>query len=93
MTVMGQRANQADQLAMETSGCANCWSCATGCRPAQAAEVIYDTADPLHAPCGAGPGAAGRRELGAPVMDEARRTGPGDPRVPAGQRSHAAGGP
>ena len=47
MTVMGQRANQADQLAMENQRLRKLLELRDRLQtPAQAAEVIYDTADP-----------------------------------------------
>ena len=72
MTVMGQRANQADQLAMENQRLRKLLELRDRLQtPAQAAEVIYDTADPYTRRVVLDRGQLGGVELGAPVMDEA----------------------
>lgn len=72
MTVMGQRANQADQLAMENQRLRKLLELRDRLQtPAQAAEVIYDTADPYTRRVVLDRGQMGGVELGAPVMDEA----------------------
>lgn len=72
MTVMGQRANQADQLAMENQRLRKLLELRDRLQTtAQAAEVIYDTADPYTRRVVLDRGQMGGVELGAPVMDEA----------------------
>lgn len=72
MTEMGQRANQADQLALENGRLRKLMELRDRLQtPAQAAEVIYDTADPYTRRVVLDRGQVGGVELGAPVMDEA----------------------
>ncbi|MBT9511888.1 MAG: rod shape-determining protein MreC [Acidovorax sp.] len=72
MTVMGQRANQAEQLALENGRLRKLMALRDRLEtPAQAAEVIYDTADPYTRRVVLDRGQVGGVELGAPVMDEA----------------------
>ncbi|WP_462390373.1 rod shape-determining protein MreC [Acidovorax sp. Q11] len=72
MTEMGQRANQADQLALENGRLRKLMDLRDRLQtPAQAAEVIYDTADPYTRRVVLDRGQLGGVELGAPVMDEA----------------------
>lgn len=72
MTEMGQRANQADQLALENGRLRKLLELRDRLQtPAQAAEVIYDTADPYTRRVVLDRGQVGGVELGAPVMDEA----------------------
>lgn len=72
MTLMGQRANQADQLALENGRLRGLLALRDRLQtPAQAAEVIYDTADPYTRRVVLDRGQLGGVELGAPVMDEA----------------------
>jgi len=72
MTEMGQRANQADQLALENGRPRKLMELRDRLQtPAQAAEVIYDTADPYTRRVVLDRGQLGGVELGAPVMDEA----------------------
>lgn len=72
MTQMGQRANQADQLALENGRLRKLLELRDRLQtPAQAAEVIYDTADPYTRRVVLDRGQLGGVELGAPVMDEA----------------------
>lgn len=72
MTEMGQRANQADQLALENGRLRKLLELRDRLQtPAQAAEVIYDTADPYTRRVVLDRGQLGGVELGAPVMDEA----------------------
>ncbi len=72
MTDMGQRANQADQLAMENQRLRKLLDLRDRLQtPAQSAEVIYDTADPYTRRVVLDRGQMGGVELGAPVMDEA----------------------
>ncbi|KZT15436.1 rod shape-determining protein MreC [Acidovorax sp. GW101-3H11] len=72
MTEMGQRANQADQLALENGRLRKLMELRDRLQtPAQAAEVIYDTADPYTRRVVLDRGQLGGVELGAPVMDEA----------------------
>lgn len=72
MTEMGQRVNQADQLALENGRLRKLMDLRDRLQtPAQAAEVIYDTADPYTRRVVLDRGQLGGVELGAPVMDEA----------------------
>ncbi len=72
MAEMGQRANQADQLALENGRLRKLLELRDRLQtPAQAAEVIYDTADPYTRRVVLDRGQLGGVELGAPVMDEA----------------------
>ena len=72
MTEMGQRANQAEQLALENGRLRKLMELRDRLQtPAQAAEVIYDTADPYTRRVVLDRGQMGGVELGAPVMDEA----------------------
>ena len=72
MAEMGQRANQADQLALENGRLRKLMELRDRLQtPAQAAEVIYDTADPYTRRVVLDRGQLGGVELGAPVMDEA----------------------
>lgn len=72
MTEMGQRANQAEQLALENGRLRKLMELRDRLQtPAQAAEVIYDTADPYTRRVVLDRGQVGGVELGAPVMDEA----------------------
>ncbi len=72
MTEMGQRANPADQLALENGRLRKLMELRDRLQtPAQAAEVIYDTADPYTRRVVLDRGQLGGVELGAPVMDEA----------------------
>lgn len=72
MTLMGQRANQAEQLALENGRLRQLLALRARLEtPAQAAEVIYDTADPYTRRVVVDQGQMGGVELGAPVMDEA----------------------
>jgi rod shape-determining protein MreC len=67
-----QRANPADQLAMENQRLRKLLELRDRLQtPAQAAEVIYDTADPYTRRVVLDRGQLGGVELGAPVMDEA----------------------
>ncbi|CAN7178589.1 rod shape-determining protein MreC [Acidovorax sp. LjRoot129] len=72
MTTMGQRANQAEQLALENNRLRQLLALRERLvTPAQAAEVIYDTADPYTRRVVLDRGQMGGVELGSPVMDEA----------------------
>ncbi|KQO24586.1 rod shape-determining protein MreC [Acidovorax sp. Leaf78] len=72
MTVMGQRATQAEQLALENTRLRQLLALRERLEtPAQAAEVIYDTADPYTRRVVLDRGQMGGVELGSPVMDEA----------------------
>ncbi|WP_298213095.1 rod shape-determining protein MreC [Acidovorax sp.] len=72
MTAMGQRANQAEQLALENGRLRALLALRDRLEtPAQAAEVIYDTADPYTRSVVLDRGQVGGVELGSPVMDEA----------------------
>ena len=72
MTLMGQRANQAEQLALENGRLRKLLELRDRLEtPARAAQVIYDTADPYTRRVVIDQGQAGGIELGAPVMDEA----------------------
>ncbi|MFN4120724.1 rod shape-determining protein MreC [Acidovorax sp.] len=72
MTVMGQRANQAEQLALENTRLRELLALRERLTtPAQAAEVIYDTADTYTRRVVIDRGQLGGVELGSPVMDEA----------------------
>ena len=72
MTLMGQRANQADQLALENTRLRELLALRERLTtPAQAAEVIYDTADTYTRRVVIDRGQVGGVELGSPVMDEA----------------------
>lgn len=72
MTLMGQRANQAEQLALENGRLRQLLALRDRLEtPAQAAEVIYDTADPYTRRVVIDRGQMGGVMLGAPVMDEA----------------------
>ena len=72
MALMGQRANQADQLALENGRLRELLALRDRLQtPAQAAEVIYDTADPYTRRVVVDRGQLGGVELGSPVMDEA----------------------
>lgn len=72
MTTMGQRANQAEQLALENGRLRQLLALRDRLEtPAQAAEVIYDTADPYTRRVVLDRGQVGGVVLGSPVMDEA----------------------
>lgn len=72
MALMGQRANQAEQLALENGRLRKLLELRDRLQtPAQAAEVIYDTADPYTRRVVLDRGQMGGVELGSPVMDEA----------------------
>ena len=72
MTLMGQRANQAEQLVMENARLRKLLALRDRLETsAQAAEVVYDTADPFTRRVVLDRGQMGGVELGAPVMDEA----------------------
>ncbi len=72
MTLMGQRANQAEQLALENARLRQLLALRERLEtPAQAAEVIYDTADTYTRRVVIDRGQMGDVELGSPVMDEA----------------------
>lgn len=72
MVVMGQRATQAEQLAMENGRLRKLLALRDRLETsAQAAEVVYDTADPFTRRVVLDRGQIGGVELGAPVMDEA----------------------
>lgn len=72
MTEMGQRANKADQLELENARLRQLLSLRDRLQtPAQAAEVIYDTADPYTRRVVIDRGQNGGVEPGSPVMDEA----------------------
>ncbi|MFY3384112.1 rod shape-determining protein MreC [Paracidovorax sp. MALMAid1276] len=72
MTLMGQRANQAEQLALENTRLRGLLALRERlATPAQAAEVIYDTADTYTRRVVIDRGQVGGVELGSPVMDEA----------------------
>lgn len=72
MTVMGQRAHQAEQLALENGRLRQLLALRNRLEtPAQAAEVIYDTADPYTRRVVIDRGQLGGVMPGAPVMDEA----------------------
>ena len=72
MALMGQRANQAEQLAMENARLRKLLALRDRLETsAQAAEVVYDTADPFTRRVVLDRGQMGGVELGAPVMDEA----------------------
>ena len=72
MALMGQRANQAEQLALENGRLRKLLELRDRLEtPARAAQVIYDTADPYTRRVVIDQGQAGGIELGAPVMDEA----------------------
>ena len=72
MTLMGQRANQAEQLAMENGRLRKLLVLRDRLETtAQAAEVVYDTADPFTRRVVLDRGQMGGVELGSPVMDEA----------------------
>ena len=72
MTLMGQRATQAEQLALENSRLRGLLALRDRLQtPSQAAEVIYDTADPYTRRVVLDRGQVGGVVLGAPVMDEA----------------------
>ncbi|PJI99563.1 rod shape-determining protein MreC [Acidovorax sp. 69] len=71
MTLMGQRANQAEQLALENGRLRKLLALRDRLEtPAQPAEVIYDTADPYTRRVVLDRGQVGGVELGSPVMDE-----------------------
>jgi rod shape-determining protein MreC len=72
MALMGQRANQAEQLALENGRLRQLLVLRDRLEtPAQAAEVIYDTADTYTRRVVIDRGQMGGVEPGAPVMDEA----------------------
>ena len=72
MATMGQRATQADQLALENERLRQLLTLRERLTtPAQAAEVIYDTADPYTRRVVLDRGQLGGVALGSPVMDEA----------------------
>ncbi|MFT4240998.1 MAG: rod shape-determining protein MreC [Acidovorax sp.] len=69
---MGQRAHQAELLAQENTRLRQLLALRDRLEtPAQAAEVIYDTADPYTRRVVLDRGQVGGVELGSPVMDEA----------------------
>lgn len=71
MALMGQRANQAEQLELENGRLRQLLSLRDRMQtPAQAAEVIYDTADPFTRRVVIDRGQMGGVEPGSPVMDE-----------------------
>jgi rod shape-determining protein MreC len=71
MAMMGQRANQADQLVLENERLRQLLALRDRLTtPAQAAEVIYDTADLYTRRVVLDRGQLGGVELGSPVMDE-----------------------
>ncbi len=71
MTLMGQRANQAEQLALENSRLRQLLALRDRLEtPVQAAEVIYDTADTYTRRVVIDRGHMGGVEPGSPVMDE-----------------------
>ncbi|MFN7152171.1 MAG: rod shape-determining protein MreC [Acidovorax sp.] len=71
MTLMGQRANQAEQLALENGRLRQLLALRDRLEtPAQAAEVIYDTADTYTRRVVIDRGQMGGVEPGSPVMDE-----------------------
>ena len=72
MTTIGQRANQAEQLAMENTRLRQLLALRDRLEtPAQAAAVIYDTADPYTRRVVIDRGQMGGVVLGSPVMDDA----------------------
>jgi len=72
MVLMGQHANQAEQLALENGRLRQLLALRDRLQtPAQAAEVVYDTADPYTRRVVLDRGQVGGVELGSPVMDEA----------------------
>ena len=72
MALMGQRANQAEQLSLENGRLRQLLALRDRLEtPAQAAEVIYDTADTYTRRVVIDRGQMGGVEPGAPVMDEA----------------------
>ena len=72
MATMGQRATQADQLALENERLRQLLTLRERlATPAQAAEVIYDTADPYTRRVVLDRGQLGGVALGSPVMDVA----------------------
>lgn len=72
MVVMGQRAHQAEQLALENSRLRQLLALRDRLEtPAQASEVIYDTADPYTRRVVIDRGQMAGVEPGSPVMDEA----------------------
>lgn len=72
MALMGQRANQAEQLALENGRLRQLLVLRDRLEtPAQAAEVIYDTADTYTRRVVIDRGQMGGVEPGSPVMDEA----------------------
>lgn len=72
MTTMGQRAHQAEQLALENGRLRQLLALRDRLdTPAQAAEVIYDTADPYTRRVVIDRGQIGGVVPGSPVMDEA----------------------
>lgn len=72
MVTISQRANQAEQLVLENTRLRQLLALRGRLEtPAQAAEVIYDTADPYTRRVVLDRGHVGGVELGSPVMDEA----------------------
>ena len=72
MTTMGQRAHQAEELALENARLRQLLALRDRLdTPAQAAEVIYDTADPYTRRVVIDRGQIGGVVAGSPVMDEA----------------------
>ena len=71
MVLMSQRANQADQLLQENARLRQLLNLRTRlANPAQAAQVLYDTADPYSRKVVVDQGQMAGVELGAPVLDE-----------------------
>jgi rod shape-determining protein MreC len=70
LALQAQQAGQVDQLHWRTPACASCWRCVTRSRPSQAAEVLYDAADPYTRKIIIDKGLAQGIEAGSPVIDE-----------------------
>ena len=89
-----QRASQVEQLALENAACASCWSCASSIStPAQAAEVLYDAADPYTRKIIIDKGMTQGIVAGSPVIDESGVLGQVTRVHAAAQRGHAGDRP
>ena len=79
LALQSQRANQVEQLALENARLRKLLDLREPhcTRPAAAAEVLYDAADPYTRKVIIDKGLAQGIEAGSPVIDESRRAGPG----------------
>ena len=78
LALQSQRANQVEQLALENERLRKLLELRQRVTtPSQAAEVLYDAADPYTRKVIIDQGLAQGIEAGSPVIDESRRAGPG----------------